>query len=380
MKRLIPLVLALLLFLPCVSLAAGWFGGGVRGLQVAPWLGYGDGSDGAGPASGAITGQIKMYSSWTCTGAVTFSAGLFVMSKGPVVLSTGCSIKRTTGNAGVGDYGGAGGSGGSGSSGLNSAAGSAVTYWGSSLDAGGLASANSAGNAPTALSAALIRGMWLYGPPPLDVWIGTFTGGGAGSAGGNTGGAAGNGGFPFILSAPSISIASGVIIDTSGFPGVATTANSKGGGGGGGGAPIILGAASLTDAGGIFKYGAGPGGAITQPSIQATGGGCDSGTNGCGINAAFTVTGLTTGGLDASKITIANAGTGYQTVPDCTVNAGGSSLTGTPACHFTINPATHAIASVVIDTPGTGGTLTTYTSTFIGAYGANAFMKEVAYQ
>ena len=80
------------------------------------------------------------------------------------------------------------------------------------------------------------------------------------------------------------------------------------------------------------------------------------------------MTGLTSGGLDAAKISIDNAGTGYQIAPDCKVNPGGSGLTGTPACHFTLSG--HTINSVVIDTPGSGGTLTTYTNAFIGGYGS----------
>lgn len=360
------------------------FGGGPTTRPLAAAYGntpmslryFGDASDGAGPASGAITNTVNMYSAWTCTGAVTFAQGTIIMSQGPIALNSGCSVMRTTGNTGVGDFGGAGGSGGSGAG--NSSAGGAVTYLGTTYDAGGLASSSGAGNTPTALSAAQIRGEWLLSPHWNDVLTGLFTGGAAGSAGGSSGGAKGNGGFALIIIAPSITIASGVTLDTSGFPGTQAAAISTGAGGGGGGAPIELAATNITDSGGIYKYGGGPGGACHQPSIQATGGGCDSGANGCGTGALFTVTGLTTGGLDASKVTISAAGSGYQTAPTCTVNAGTSSITGTPACHFTLT--SHAIGSVVIDTPGSGGTLTTYTTCFAGGYGANGYMKEFTIQ
>lgn len=176
-----------------------------------------------------------------------------------------------------------------------------------------------------------------------------------------------------VIVAPSITIASGVVINTSGSEGTDAAALLKGGGGGGGGGDIWLVSETFTDNGGIYKYGPGPGGNCTAPSINATGGGCD--TTGCGKDAAFTVTGVTTGGLDATKITITNAGTGYKVAPDCTVNPNGSGLVGSPACHFTLSAGT--IASVVIDTAGTAATFADYSASCLrGGQGAAGFYAQ----
>lgn len=360
--------------------------GGVGAMTGAPmwarW--FGNGSDGAGPASGAwgAGNYEKQFTSWTCTGAITVSAmtSVIVRSQGAVALNTGCSI-TTNGSSAVtwSDLGGAGGSGGSGAA--NSAATIATSGSTSNLAGGSV----NASRALSALAAASSGGAGNNGGAiSADLWDHAFTigypfrpfGGGMGSAGGSTGGAPGNGGGDIIIIAPSITIASGVVLDASGAPGVAPAANSTGAGGGGGGGVIWLLSETFTDNGGIYKYGGGPGGAITQPSIQAVGGGCD--TTGCGTGAVLTVTGLTTGGLDATKITITNGGSGYKVAPTCLVNAGGSGLTGSPACHFTISGG--AIASVVIDTAGSGGTLTTYTTTYIGGYGANGNYTQVLMQ
>lgn len=347
--------------------------GGVGAMTGAPmWARYfGTGVDGAGPASGAITGTHQ-YTSWTCTGAVTLAANTPVVlySQGAVALNTGCSI-TTNGNAIVnsfsGDLGGTGGSGGSGAA--NSTFSGASKFFLSTANAiasGAPASSAGAGNAGQGLSAAFQELLFVGGPFPEAF------GAGAGTAGGSTGGAGGNGGGIIAIIAPSITIASGVILDASGKPGVAPTANSTGAGGGGGGGVIMLLSETFTDNGGIYRYGGGPGGAITQPSIQAVGGGCD--TTGCGTGAVLTVTALSSGGLSAAGVTITSGGSGYKVAPVCQVNAGGSSLVGSPACHFTISGG--AINGVVIDTAGSGGTLTTFTTTFIGGYGGNGWYQQ----
>lgn len=341
--------------------------GGVGTMTGGPmWARYfGTGAEGGGPASGAIAIGMHNYSSWTCTGAITATANgaIFVRSQGTVALNTGCTITSSNNNSTtVIDMGGAGGSGGSGAA--NSSASTAALFYSANytVSAAAAASSASAGNAGGVISAtATVPNIRSLGPTVKPV------GGGPGTRGGSTGGVAGNGGTFILIIAPTITVANGVVIDSTGGPGAQATGNSTGGGGGGGGGMIWLISEVFTDAGGIYKYGGGPGGAITQPSIQALGDGCN--TSGCGTGAFFTVTGLTTGGLDAAKITIANGGSGYNVAPTCKVNAGTSGLIGSPACHFTISGG--AIASVVIDTPGSGGALTTYTTAFVGGYGAN---------
>jgi hypothetical protein len=342
---------------------------------------YGTGAEGAGPSSGSIAVGEHWFSGWICNGNITLNTNgaLIVRSQGAVILNPNCVINSNGAHESVGgNLGGAGGSGGSGAA--NSAAGIASALYNVTngavsapytLSARAAASAAGTGNDGGVISSALEQSVESAGPPAIP------GGGGVGTAGGSSGGAAGNGGPAIVIIAPSIQVGSGTIIDASGGPGAAAAANSTGAGGGGGGGTIWLITANggFTDNGGIYKYGGGPGGAITQPSIQAVGGGCD--TTGCGTDAAFTVTGLTSGGLDASKITIANAGSGYKTAPVCQVNAGTSGLTGSPACHFTISGG--AIASVVIDTAGSGGTLTTYTTAFIGGYGANGWYWQAGF-
>lgn len=349
------------------------------------WLRWvGNGEDGAGPASGAWGAATfeKHFTSWTCTGNITSSnnTSIIVRSQGAVALNTGCTINVASKSSAKGDMGGAGGSGGSGAA--NSAASQASAWWNPTggtpsastvVSALAAASAAGAGNAGGVISATNIEMLTSIGMAYAPL------GGSPGTGGGSSGGAAGNGGGCVIIVAPTITIASGVTINVAGGPGVAPTANSTGAGGGGGGGCIVLAAQSITDSGGIYNYAGGPAGAITQPSIQVGGSagnssGCDTGTNGCGTGALLTVTGVTTGGLDASKVSIANAGSGYQSAPSCNVNAGGSGLTGSPACHFTLSGGT--IASIVIDTAGSGATLTTFTTAFVGGYGANGWMRE----
>ena len=341
---------------------------------------YGNGSDGTGPASGAITSGEKDYTSWTCTGAITTGngIGLVVRSQGTVAFNTGCTITPGTDNNPSGDIGGAGGSGGAGAA--NSVAslattGSAVATLGTIQSAhfystGGGASTGGAGNAATAASAGIADFAFSMGPPFRPA------GGGLGTAGGSSGGAFGNGGGAIVIIAPTITIASGVPFDTHGINGTASAANSTGAGGGGGGGDIWFLSQSFTDSGGVYKYGGGPGGAVTTPAVYAAGDGCN--TSGCGTGAQLTVTGLTTGGLDATKITITAAGSGYNVAPSCVVAAGASGLTGSPACHFTVSGG--AIASIVIDTAGSGGTLTTFTTSFIGGFGANGEYRQVLIQ
>lgn len=355
--------------------------GGVGAMTGAPmWARFfGNGAESAGPANGTLTCGEHWYTSWTVTGAIVASSGcsIIVRSQGTVALNTGASLATTGTNGNLGNLGGAGGSGGAGAA--NSSASSATTWFNPAnaavggaqiLSAAAGASAGGAGNNGGVISSVLAQMAFSLGYPFRCV------GGGIGTAGGSTGGAAGSGGGCIVIIAPTITIASGVTLDASGGPGVAPVANSTGAGGGGGGGVIWLASESFTDSGAIYKYGGGPGGAVTQPSIQATGGGCD--TTGCGTGAVLTVTGVTTGGLDAAKITITNGGSGYLTAPTCRVNAGGSGLTGSPACHFTI--AAGAINAVVIDTAGSGATFTGFTTAFIGGYGANGFYQQVLLQ
>lgn len=349
-------------------------------LQNAPaWARQvGDGSDGAGPASGAVSG-VKYYGIWHCTGAITYSGGpLIVFATGAVNLDAGCSITQTSGNTGGGDIGGAGGSGGSAAA--DSSASKATAPYNVTqaapnayvVSAAAAASSGGAGNAGGAITANTIREIIAAGP----FMTAGPRGGGVGTPGGSNGGSAGSGGYPvIIISGASITLASGVAINTSGFQGGDAAGNSTGGGGGGGAGPIILSAPTITDNGAIYKYGGGPGGNCTAPSIGATGGGCNSST--CGTGAVLTVTGLTSGGLDASKTTIADGGRGYQAAPDCIINGGSSGLTGA-ACHFTLSG--NSIASVVIDAPGNGGAFSNFSTCYVGGYGANGWMKELTVQ
>jgi hypothetical protein len=352
--------------------------GGVGTSTGAPFWAryYGDGRDGAGPASGTV--GTAMYTTWHCTGAIVSGSnlGLYVRATGAVMLDTGCSISTGDVTTSIGNFGAAGGSGGSGAA--NSSA-AANDFWGNLsnqanlssglvFSVGGAASSAGSGNAGSALTANpnRVEMMEMLGPP-FDM-----TGGSPGSAGGSSGGAAGNGRASAIIIAPSITLASGVIIDVSGRHGTDPGATSKGAGGGGGAGVFWPITPSFTNNGAIYKYGGGAPGELTEPAIYVTGGGCDSGTNGCGTGARAVITGLTSGGLDASKITI-TGGSGYQAAPDCAIVAGASGLTGSPACHFTISAG--AVASIVIDTAGTGGTLTTYaTSQYIGGWGGNGLV------
>lgn len=351
--------------------------GGTGAMTAAPmWArNFGDGSDGAGPASGALNNGFYNYTTWDCTGAITHSANraLIIRATTSVIIDTGCSITSTPANSALlCDYGGAGGSGGSGAANssaskicipYNPTAGVANSIY--AISAAAAASSAGAGNDGGVISADNLRGLLFAGPNNI------MEGGGAGTQGGSTGGAAGNGNQPIVIISPTITVASGAIIDSGGAPGVQAAANSTGAGGGGGAGPIWLFSETFTDNGGTYKYGGGPGGACQQPSIQAIGGGCD--TTGCGKDAVFTITALSGGGLSAGSITVTNAGTGYKTAPGCKINAGTSGLTGSPACHFAA-PVAGALAAPVIDTAGSGGVLTTFTTCFVGGYGANAWM------
>ncbi len=358
--------------------------GGVGPMTGAPsWArDFGRGGDNAGPASGSIT-DYKEYTSWTCSGAITTSNGvaLFVRSQGPVALNSGCSITTGVNTLAEGDIGGAGGSGGS-EGATNSVAASNTTGSGYSYtitnptagkfySAGGGASSSSAGVDGTVPSAGLLELAFSQGPPFRP------QGGGLGSGGANYSNSAGSGGEPIIIIAPSITIASGVILSSSfGVRGADAAALLHGGGGGGGAGNIWLISESFTDSGGIYKYGGGPGGNCTAPSISVTGGGCD--TTGCGKDAVITISALTGGGglePTGSGTTITSGGTGYKTAPDCTINANGSGLTGSPACHFTVSGG--AINTFTVDTAGNGGTFASYAASCqLGGYGANAQFKQ----
>ena len=358
--------------------------GGVGAMTNAPmWArNYGDGSSSTGPASGAIASWVN-YTTWHCTGAITLGAGVsaVVHATGAVNLDTGCTISETTGNGVQGDVGGGGGSGGKGTA--DSAAALASNMYASNpladtvaMAAAGGASSGGAGNDGGVVSASNLLSLLELGP-----MIYTFNRGGAfGGAGGSSGGAAGRGGAFFAIIAPSLTIASGVPFNMNGLPGVQSAANTQGGGGGGGGGVILFvtPAGGFTDNGGVYNYNGGAPGMCQQPSIQVGAGGCD--TTGCGKDAVITIAALSSGGISAgANMTLTSAGTGYKNAPPCIVNAGTSGLNTSPACHFAA-PIAGALALPIVDAAGANGTLTNYTTCFIGGFGGNGWYKQLTIQ
>lgn len=346
--------------------------GGIGAMTGAPiWTHYfGTGAEGAGPANGTLAAGVHMYTSWSVTGAIICPATLacYVLSEGPVTLGGSASITGGAMTSVVnGTFGGAGGSGGS--EGATNSLASVPTYWlnpgnaGISgaifqLSAAAGASTTSIGNDGGAISAALAQAFVVAGPAFKP------SGGGIGTVGANTGGSAGVGLSGIIIIAPSITLASGAVLNTSGGQGGDATALLHGGGGGAGGSNIYLFSETFTDNGAIYKYGGGPGGNCTSPSISIANG-CT--TLGCGKDAQVKVTGLTAGGLDANKTSVVAGGTGYLSVPDCIVNANGSGITGA-SCTAVLTGT--AVSSVTV-TAGSGGTYADYSASCqYGGWGA----------
>ena len=159
----------------------------------------------------------------------------------------------------------------------------------------------------------------------------------------------------------------------------AAAANTQGGGSGGGGGVAILSAETYTNDLGTIRAGGGGVGQITAPYISLTNNdpgvvaantiAYSTGSTDIGVGGSIAVTGLTTGGMDAAKVTI-TGGAHYVNAPGCTVVANGSGITGA-TCHVTVSGG--AINAIVFDTAGSGGTFSSFTTAGTGGYGGDGF-------
>lgn len=333
---------------------------------------YGTGAEGAHTTGSENLGGVHNYTTFNCTGTISTAgvpAYLVIYATTSITLGAACSIPFTNfTNGSAGTMGGAGGSGGGGTAGGSvgfgtGPIGSVVVASYLTAPAGG-ASSGGAGNNGTANPNYVSQMLIANGPAG---WLvnGSSCGGGSGGNGGTGAAARGKGGSCIFLIAPLITIANGALLDTSGGPGTSATANSNGGGGGGGGGAIVLAYQTLADssAATYYKMGGGAPGACTGPAIQLANAPGDS----TGIGANIVVTGLTTGGIDATKVTV-TGGSGYTIAPLCTVVANGSGITGSPTCTTTINAG--AVTAIVVGAAGSGGTFTAFTTCGIGGAGA----------
>ncbi|MFA6520406.1 MAG: DUF5000 domain-containing lipoprotein [Candidatus Paceibacterota bacterium] len=232
----------------------------------------GDGSDGAGPASGALTSDPKQYTSWTITGAVTVStsapAGLFVGVQGTLTLDTGGSISangkghdpgsplNTTTGIGENCLGnvsqtmeggcitGAGGGGGADSANADGAAGGGAGGTGGTGATHAGVSGGAAGTTSVAkkTAARLVKEYLFYNP-----WAsGRGLVAGAGGGTGRTYGTGGMGGGIIYIEADTVTITPTTAVVTANGENAANDSSGNGGGGGGGGGLVWIRARTLS--------------------------------------------------------------------------------------------------------------------------------------
>ena len=349
--------------------------GGVGAMTSAPfWMRYfGDGREGAVDCNGSITNGEHWVTTFnisngnTCTpSAVPSGKAAFIIRATGTCTIAGKLITRTNSTlANATDVGSAAGGGGGGTAvgaaGNNPGEANLITF-----TAGGTAGSASGGNGGNASANSAQSTQYMSSKPPFGP-----CGGAAGGAGGSTGAAGGAGTDCAIIICPTIDFPSTGIIDTRGNNGVDEITINKGAGGGGGSGAALLSAETYTSTAGKILVGSVQGGSCTSPSITLLS------NDNTGFGAYAVITGLTTGGLDATKITI-TGGSGYTIAPTVQINAGASGLTGSPAAHTTLSGG--AVASIVIDAAGSGGTLTTATTCGLGGYGAPAWSEEFLIQ
>lgn len=361
-------------------------GGVGSGIGAPMWArNFGDGNEGPVTTGTEALGGTHFVTTFNCNGTLTSTAlpsYLAVFATQSITLSTGCNLALAVNSGGPGMMGGQGGTGGGGAAAgaTGFAMGLFPSLTGVNLQTY-LAAPTQSGIGTTGFAGAVepsyVNQMFVENAPQGWLLNTTACGGGTGSLGGSAGGARGNGATCVAFIAPTITIASsGVTLHLSGTNGVSAAANSTGAGGGGGGGVLLLAAQTYADssAGTYFDIGGGSGGSCTGPAIAITNAVGDS----TGHGGFITVTGVTGGGLDATKMTLTSTGAGYTKAPICTPIVNSSGLTGTPACHTTISAG--AIASVVVDTAGTGATFTAFTGCGVGGDGSVGLFKQMVIQ
>lgn len=321
----------------------------------------GDGSEGAKDCNGNLVGR-HYYTTFTIqNGETCTSTGdpLVIRATGACTIAGTLTNSPITGGAGsgataTGDWGGS--SAGSGAGAANGTAGKAtqVTKTGNVqvLSGGGTAGTATGGNggngangsSPAATGSAFAFRDFLEQGQQFCV------GGAGGVQGGSSGTNGASGGGCIILACASINFTG--TVDVRGGAATPVTGNSTGEGSAGAGGVAVLSTYNWIANTGSILYNSGPIVPNTAPSIEL-----DPNDN-TGTGGYVTLTGVTTGGLDASKATI-TGGTSYTVAPTCKVIVNGSGLTGSPACHVTISGG--AINSFVVDTAGSGATFTAYT-------------------
>lgn len=349
---------------------------------------YGDGNEGAHTTGSETLSGEHWYTTFNCTGTV--SAGnrnpLIIRATTSITLGAACALNFNAVSTTFGFLGGGGGGGGGGAGsgvigigtnflGTNTA--TAIGNWPAGGALGTAGNPGGAGSSPVSQQSQInaIAQPVLSSDFIAMARVAGGAGGAAGGVGGSSGGAIGNAGSAVELYAPLITNTAGAIVDVSGNNGTAAAANSTGGGGGGGGGHA--GEYAQTFAGPAFStivfVGGGQGGQCTTPALYLKNGAGDQ----TGTGASLVITGLTTGGLDAAKITV-TGGSGYTIAPTVSVVAGTSGITGSPAAHVTISAG--AVNAVVIDTAGSGGTPVTYTSCGVGGYGGDGWYSTLTAQ